>query len=225
MVPRLHQDGFVFLPKWRPNEKTITIARSIGTVLDIPALLPQSNIPTVQTLAPRNSADSLRNQYSGTYGLTEFPLHTDLAHWAQPPRYMMLRCRVGSRAVNTRLLHSSVLISMFGETHLRHALTRPRRSQNHATLCLLPLFFCVDGNCGFRWDPLFTVPMNTLATQVGMIMSTNAWDKSKLVILSLANRDDTLIVDNWRCLHGRSTVPATDLERKVERVYLREIVT
>ena len=90
-------------------------------------------------------------------------------------------------------------------------------------LCLLPLRFCVDGTYGFRWDPLFLVPMNASASRVAEIMSTNTWDQSQLLSLTLSRRGDTLVIDNWRCLHGRSRVSVIDRERRLERVYLSEI--
>lgn len=219
----LDRVGYVLLLRWRRDETTIAIGQSIGSVLDIHALLPRGNVPTVQTLKPRHEADSSANRYSGTYGLDEFPLHTDLAHWTLPPRYFVLRCQNGSRAVSTRLLANSTLASVLDTATLRRALVRPRRAGPNGTLCLLPLVFCRDGICGFRWDPLFLVPMNEAASRVAKIMHPHTWHVSKS--LTLAERGDTLIVDNWRFLHGRSRISMTDIDRRLERVYLSEIHT
>ena len=163
----LHRNGYILLPGWRREETTVAIGRSIGKVVDVQALLPQSAIPIVQTLEPRYKADSLSTRYSGTYGLSEFPLHTDLAHWMRPPRYLLLRCRRGKRAVTTRLLTSSALASVLGIAILHRALLRPRRSGRNGMLCLLPLVFYSENICGFRWDSLFLVPMNEAASEVG----------------------------------------------------------
>ena len=54
-------------------------------------------------------------------------------------------------------------------------------------------------------------------------MSTGAWDPAQLIAFTLTNPGDTLIVDNWRFLHGRSCVPAVDVNRRIERVYLSEL--
>ena len=223
IASQLHQNGYVLLPEWHRKETTIAITRLLGTVVDVGALLPESSISTVQILKPRHKTRSSSNQYSGTYGLAEFPLHTDLAHWAQPPRYFILRCQKGTHEVTTPLLPSSVLDSILGTITLRRALARPRRSIQNGVLLLLPLVFCIDGIRGFRWDPLFLVPMNDIATRVAEIMLIKAWNKSKLTSLVLAKQGDTLIVDNWRCLHGRSSVSVTNIDRKLERVYLSEI--
>lgn len=39
----------------------------------------------------------------------------------------------------------------------------------------------------------------------------------------LKNPGDTLIIDNWTTLHGRSEVEKSSNDRVIERVYLREI--
>ena len=225
ITAHLHRNGYVLLPSWRREQTTIAIGRSIGAVVDIQALLPQSGIHTVQTLKPRQEDGSLNNRYSGTYSLDEFPLHTDLAHWTRPPRYFLLRCQNGSSTVATKLLANSTLLSVMGASTLNRALVRPRRAAGDDPLCLLPLVFFAENLYGFRWDPLFLVSMNAASNRVAQIMSNHAWYQSKLVSLTLAERGDTLIVDNWRFLHGRSRVSPADIDRRLERIYLSEIHT
>src|SRR5262245_33113520 len=87
--------GFTFLPRWQPKTTTLELAEYVGPVFDIGKFLPHSRIPIVQSLEPRREADAGNNKYSKSFGVKEFPLHTDLAHWALPPRYMILRCRIG----------------------------------------------------------------------------------------------------------------------------------
>ena len=221
IVDLLRQNGYVLLPRWRPEETTLSIGQSIGSVVEIEALLPRSNIPTVQTLKPQNKATSSNNRYSRSYGLDVFPLHTDLAHWVRPPRYFLLRCRNGCRTVATKLLTKAALASVLDDVMLRRALVRPRRVERNGILCLLPLVFYADDICGFRWDPLFLVPMNETANRVAKIMASQAWSLSES--LTMAERGDTLIVDNWNSLHGRSGVSIADVGRRLERVYLSEV--
>lgn len=222
---QLHQNGYVMLPEWYREETTISIAHSLGTVVDIRALLPQTHISTVQTLTPNHKTNSSDNHYTGTYGLAEFPMHTDLAHWARPPRYFILRCQKGTPEVTTKILPGSALYSILKMPLLRRALARPRQLGQNGLLLLLPLVFQVGNIYGFRWDSLFLVPMNETATQVAEMLSMTSLYKSKLKSFSLARNGDTLIIDNWRCLHGRSKVPETEINRKIERVYLSEIHT
>lgn len=223
VADRLHQDGYVLFHGWRRTESTINIVKSIGSVIDVSTLLPSGDIPTVQTLRPHRKLDSSQNRYSGTYGLDEFPFHTDLAHWARPPRYLMLRCQKGSQDVATKLLACSTVVSALGSTVLHRALVRQRHVPTGEVLCILPLLFSIKGVSGIRWDPLFLVPMNKAAGQVAKAMKNHIWSKAEIVWLNLAEHGDTLILDNWRFLHGRSKVPIEDTDRLLERVYLSEI--
>ena len=221
IVSLLHRVGYVLLPAWRPSDTTAAVANSIGTIVNIDSLLPGTDIPTVQTLMPRCETTASLNEYSGTFGLNEFPFHSDLAHWVRPPRYLMLRCLNGSPTVATKVLNSSILTSVLGTKTLRKALARPRRVNPTTALCLLPLAFSVGGVDGLRWDPLFLVPMNSVARRVAELMHTQVWQFSEH--LTLVKRGDTLIIDNWRVLHGRSEVARLDIDRRVERVYLSEL--
>ena len=221
-VSALKERGYVHIPKWYPEATTIDLSKSIGKLVDIPALLPQTSIPTVQVLRPAREDHSSTNRYSGTYGLSEFPLHSDLAHWARPPRYLMLRCRCGTNSVVTRMLDSAVIVSEFGRSTLRRALARPRRPAPNGAIPLLSLMFRTEGNWGIRWDSLFLLPMNAAAGQFVEVMKTRSWDEAGLMSLTLAEPGDTIVLDNWRFLHGRGEVSVTDVNRCIERIYLSE---
>ena len=91
---------------------TAEVAVRVGRILEIDKLLPSSKIPTVQSLRPRQAVEAKQNQYSGHYGFDIFPFHTDLAHWALPPRYFLLRCLIGTEDVFTNVLPSSHVVGL-----------------------------------------------------------------------------------------------------------------
>lgn len=223
IAAQLHQRGHILISNFKADETTIAVASSLGEVADIPALLPQSGIPTVQELRPRLMTETGANKYSGNFGLGDFPLHTDLAHWAQPPRYFLLRCKVGSPTVVTRLLPLSALIPRVGAANLRRALVRPSRPPRGGVICILPVTFRVGEIEGIRWDSLFLVPMNNAAGAVAQALSDITTNSAATMELALVQPGDTLIVDNWHCLHGRGKVWPNDRDRKVERVYLTKL--
>jgi hypothetical protein len=225
LADQLHENGYIMLRDWHNEEKITSIARSLGTVVDIKTLLPKSNISTVQALKPGHKTESFSNTYTGTYGLGEFPIHTDLAHWARPPRYLMLRCKKGARGVTTKVLPYSELNSSLERSMLQQALARPRRTRPDDTVLLLPLVFRSRGVDGFRWDSLFLVPMNEAAKEVSGFLSSKFCVNSKAKSLVLARKGDAVIIDNWRCLHGRSKISENEMDRELERVYLSRIYT
>ena len=88
IADQLHKIGFVMLLGWRSEEKTISFARLLGTVVDIKTLLPESDFSTIQTVGPGHKTEPSSYTYTCTYGPGEYPVDTDLAHWARLPRYL-----------------------------------------------------------------------------------------------------------------------------------------
>lgn len=225
IASRVRADGYCFITQLNPDADTQGIAKSLGSVVDIPSLLPNADIESLQTITPKLSSQAQRNSYSSEFGLGIFPLHTDLSHWARPPRYFVLRAIAGAPDVQTILLPATALISVFGTTTLARALVRPRHARSSGELVALPLLFEVDGKQGLRWDNTFVTPLNAAATQVAEFMALARWDCSLEISVTFIAPGDTLIVDNWRFLHGRSAVPPGSTNRRLERVYLLELTT
>jgi L-asparagine oxygenase len=192
-------------------------------VIEIERLLPERGITTVQRLIPRDTSASIKNQYSDNFGMSEFPLHTDLAHWARPPRYFILRALTGSSFVPTTLLDGSAVIAAVGHSTFRRALALPRRWRRSKPHCLLPLAFRENDVFGLRWDSLFLIPANSAALEVASVFSTATWKKPEFHKVALTDSGDTLIVDNWRVLHGRGRIPPSETSRALERIYLSEL--
>ena len=71
----VNDSGFAILRNHLPEDSSLAAFSQIGTVLRLP------RVADVQVLAPRSEIESYPNTYSGNYGWSEFPLHTDLSHW------------------------------------------------------------------------------------------------------------------------------------------------
>lgn len=211
---RIRACGYAYLASFKPNSTTMQIATELGEPIEI------SGIPTVQQIVPREQENAPRNLYSGNYGLGHFPLHTDLAHWYIPPHYIILRCIVPSSTVFTRLIEFARCLRGIPESTIQRAQFLPRRNvagKKH----LLRVYQEIEAYHLLRWDELFIVPANHEAVEVQNPLIL-AMSKCSPVELSLSHPADTLIIDNWRMLHGRSSVPLNGLERIVERAYLGE---
>ena len=81
--------GFVIISGHLPELSGLPAFSELGKVVKLPG------VAEVQVLTPRHEATTSPNTYSGNFGIHAFPLHTDLAHWFLPPRYLALRCVVG----------------------------------------------------------------------------------------------------------------------------------
>jgi alpha-ketoglutarate-dependent taurine dioxygenase len=209
----LDRDGFVLLHGDMPNLETIIAVSRFGDPLTLPGL------DTIQRLRPLEAKQSTPNTYSGNYGLDDFPLHTDMAHWVLPPRYLLLRCIVGSQGVATRILDGHNVIGKLGEGMLSRALVQPRRPLDN-TRALLRLLDSRNGSKKLlRWDDLFITPATTssAATCESFSLLTRSLEPHEIFLRSPG---DTLLVDNWRMLHGRSRAGPEDSARHIERAYL-----
>jgi len=215
--------GFAFVREWEPSLTTEQIASKLGEPLDIKQYLPNSGIEKIQTLRPKEASEKLMNQYSGSYGLDAFPFHSDLAHWRIPPRYFLLRCIVGSREVLTSLIPSLILEQEIGKQTLKLVLVVPRRKSNLQAICPMPIIFKNNQSIGIRWDFLFLQPLNDAAHKAYQTMNSIAWEEQQIKSICLEKAGDTLIVDNWKILHNRSSVPNMSRNRRIERIYFSKI--
>lgn len=210
----LREQGFVVIEEDSVGWESRDAMRRFGRLLTLPGLA------EVQTLKLREREGTTPNTYSGNYGRGEFPLHTDLAHWSLPPRYFVLRCVVGAEGVPTRLVDGLDLIEAVGELRMSRAVVRPRRpiAGRQSLLRLL------DAHAGaklLRWDDLFIVPVTTEGKRAFEVVRHHL-ALAKPIEITLFRPGDTLIVDNWRMLHGRAAALPT-VTRQLDRAYFDEL--
>jgi len=218
----LSQQGYSFIPCWESESDTETVVQSIGDILRISEMRGYESVPDIQRLKPRGASRSLKYRYSSHYGMGNFPLHTDLAHWLKPPRYLVLRCIVGSASVVTNIFPSSILVENLGANTINRAVVKLRRNTIQSANCLLPVLFSDGDVQAIRWDSLFLVPMNGKSQEIYDYLNSGS-PESEVIGKKLVNSGDTLIIDNWTVLHGRSMVDELDRNRLIERVYLTHI--
>jgi L-asparagine oxygenase len=208
--------GFGLIPQHLPERATLSAVSVLGAVTRV------AGLADVQVLAPRSRVEATPNVYSGTFGHGVFPLHTDLAHWFTPPRYLALRCRSGGEGVSTLLLDGKDLIAGIGELSLRRSMVQPRRPIEGSRPLLRLLDFRSGETC-LRWDGLFVrAATRESAATCGEV--TKYLAEAVPLEITLLRPGDTLVVDNWRMLHGRSSVPPSSVSRRIERVYLGELL-
>ncbi|WP_194933748.1 Fe(II)-2OG oxygenase family protein [Pseudomonas neuropathica] len=212
-------NGYAFTRTFLPKSSTQEIAIRLGSILDPQKIAPGHGIATVQTLKPRESSDLDLQTYGGVYGRNEFPLHSDYAHWGSPPHFLMLRCLEGTPSVSTYLLPASDILE-HADGLAERAVVVPRRAQPGRMLCPMPVCFRDGGYAGLRWDYLFLKPLNQAAIRVGE--SIKSIQDIRRIDVCLADPGDTLIIDNWRMLHGRSSVPSAT-HRRLERIYVSKL--
>jgi L-asparagine oxygenase len=217
----LKRDGFSVRSGLESSMSITEVAQRLGSIIDVQTLLPSSGIPTVQSLRPRDMGEVGRNQYSGHYGFGTFPVHTDLAHWALPPLYLLLRSVVGADDVFTHVLPWEPIVGLVGAATLRTAVFASRKRKIGCS-GLVRAMSHHEGSTVLRWDPIFLTPVNQQAHALASTMLSPAWNKETVKIL-LHRPGDTIIIDNWRMLHGRGRVSPDSKARHIDRVYLSKV--
>jgi len=212
---QIQKDGYVFLREYRTDSDDTEVASTIGK----PSY--SRGESAVHFLSPRTKDKATPNTYSGIYGYKKFPFHTDLAHWKNPPRYLLLRCVVGFREVSTLIADGSEIIRSAGALSLSRALVQPRRPID-GKLPLLRLLEDIEGKMLLRWDKVFLRPASNAGSN-GMLLFQSAIEKCSPSAFFLTDKGDTLILDNWRMLHARSNVNENHAGRKIMRAYFEEL--
>lgn len=164
-------------------------------------------------LRPTAAAVSRRRSLSSIYSIAEFPLHVDTAHWITPARFLLLAClRPGSGDRRTVLLDvPSVCLSdaerlLLSSTPLR--VRNGRHSFFSTALSKGRGFARVDRGC--------MSPVNSEGDRVLDFFAETRWATNLEEVAWEAGK--ILVVDNWRCLHGRGNAVRSDEDRMLLRV-------
>jgi hypothetical protein len=208
LVRKLHSDGYVEIAETNPSVSTLQFARELSAAIGTVAS------ESVESIVASPEGVKPPNTYGGNYGYGQLPLHTDLAHWYLPPRYVLLRCISGTQSVKTHLFNRRQLEKWIPTSLMQRALFSPRR-RLEGKVFLLRMF--TDEL--FRWDQLFLRPQNAAAREAVEQMQEVA-SKLPTINVALSQAGQTLLIDNWNVLHGRSAVPPTESNRKLDRIYL-----
>ena len=215
LIREVRDRGFAFRKRLLLDVSTEKLAQAIGEPIALSANSP------VHTLTPKSRDEAGYNTYSGNYGFGVFPLHTDMANWHAPPHYLMLRCLVGVDDVATAVVDPLPIIDKIKIENLARALMKPRR-RVAGSMSLLPLAARLDEGAMIRWDERYLRP----ASRAGGFYAAQIREHLRTVAtcrILLARPGDTVVIDNWKMLHGRAAVPEGSRSRRIERVYLKAL--
>jgi len=172
----------------------------------------------ITTLAPFDSGSARPNTASSLYGLDQFPMHTDFAHWPNPPRFLLFRSVGETSSIPTCILDSRRLNldSNLG-LDLKRAVWRVTRVSRQF-LCSASIAH--SGKHYLRWDPSVMVPYGDVATKIQPKLKhlLNEVGNCYSETILWKNNQQVLILDNWRMLHSRPAVPLQHVGRRLERI-------
>lgn len=196
-------------------EKLMTFALTFGT--PVPA---KRGGPLVEELIVRSSQDLGYRSLSTRYGKGSFPLHTDGAFLPNPPRYLFLRLKEGSRLPRaTTLMDASRLSLSEDDIHLLKRALFGIRGGGRPFLA--PIATATEpGGIAYRYD------INCMAPR------TRAAEKAFSSMEAAIDRQEperiewevgmVLVIDNHRLLHGRASSGCEDEVRVLQRISIAE---
>ncbi|HWO18326.1 MAG TPA: TauD/TfdA family dioxygenase [Kofleriaceae bacterium] len=179
----------------------LDVARSLGE--PVPLRRGTSVISNLKVLT-RNRA--LPRSLSAVHGEGAFPLHSDAAHWPQPPRFVLLYAPSGADVRRPTLLADTrdLLnhLSLPEIDLLRRGVLRVRSGRSSRLTTI------VDRLGIIRFDADCMEPANTTGEKAVRLVSS--WVDACDPIHVTWTLGRLLILDNWRCLHGRDAAPHID---------------
>ena len=208
---QLKEQGWTIVHGITSQLDLLAVALSVGR----PKSCPTGEI--VKLLIPRLSEESRDRTLSGTYGTGHFPLHTDTAFWPLPSRYLVFRATGDIRRATT-LLSFAVLLEKLGTDFRRLAERSIWSATTHSKAFYCSMVFKVGNERCWRYDTQCMSPANKAASQVRQILNTRMAEIRETELYW--TKGTSVVVDNWKVLHGRGPMPVGERQRILERIYV-----
>ena len=205
----LRRRGWAMFRTGPSPKRILALAEELG----IPIAPP--NRPALHCLPARPENTAAVNTYSGRFGMGEFPLHTDMANWTTPPRYVLLRRKSPDASVPTLVADPVIPLQSVDLAQLKKGIWVGRAARRSFVCNLLAM---KNGHHLFRWDPVTLKPLTDDARNVQAELEA-ILRKGKVTPIDYDD-ETTVVLDNWRILHAR---PRVLIEQRVmERVLVME---
>jgi hypothetical protein len=212
----LQRSGWALVPTKNPAEGMRCIAATLGEIIQ------PERAPAIHQLRATTESEARNGTYSSRFGLGAFPLHTDMANWTTPPRYVLLRHHSGAEDIQTLLFDSGVLIEALGSDLFRQGVWSARGPRGRFLCNVLSRR---RGRQLFRWDVQALTPQTLEAQRASDAIGSylNQTADRDIVPVKLGGREVVLVLDNWRIMHARPSVPSSSASRTLERIFVGEV--
>ncbi|MGB1800544.1 MAG: hypothetical protein ACPHLK_06915 [Gammaproteobacteria bacterium] len=206
----LQKKGWLEIKGLRSPDDLAEIANQLGQIR------PHPNGEYIFNLRPSNGSNSTRGTFSNVYGYAEFPLHTDLAFWLLPARYVVLGM-INKSDSYTNVILTTDVFSELGKDVTNYARDSIYIIDTIEGKKYSSLFFRSQSLTGFKFDSNCMKPVNGHAKLFHNKITACLNDIETTSIHWTGNK--AVVIDNWNTLHGRGRVNASDKNRNLMRVY------
>lgn len=210
---KLNQVGWLEFHGSLTENGLISLAKSFGQIQRHP------NGAEVFTLKPKVGLNSTIGTFTDKFGLGRFPLHTDTAFYSKPIRYMILSMNKPSEAFTT-ILPIDRLFEKLNQNDKYLATRAIYKIKTNESSFYTSLIVEKNGIKYIRYDPTCMFPVNNSAREFEIILN-EIFKQVKPENITW-NKPKTIIIDNWKVLHGRSCVNLNE-QRELKRIYINEL--
>jgi len=208
-IETLKTEGIVIVENICSKTELTNLANSVGRIR------PHPNGKDVVTLISTNGENSLPGTFSNTYGLSEFPFHTDTAFWGLPARYIVMGMISTSPCttnyISLREINKLITGDIFNKARRAIYLVETFEGSKYTS----PVFD-IGESCGFKFDPNIMTPVNDYAIRFNIELLA-ALEKVEIKKIEWSG-NKAVVFDNWNFLHSRSAVKNEN--REMFRIYL-----
>ncbi|MFC6268913.1 TauD/TfdA family dioxygenase [Frigoriflavimonas asaccharolytica] len=207
---QLSTNGWTEFKSGSTDIELISIASEIGNILKHP------NGQDVFILKPKLKNEASYGTFSSKHGLSNFPLHTDTAFYKNPARYILMHS-LQSNNCETTILRKIDFWDLLTDLDKKKAeraiyLVKTNREKFYTSL-----IFNQKNESGIKYDSTCMFPFNKYAKEFDEIFQETIKKIEPIKIEWTEGK--TLIIDNWKNLHGRKSAEA-ETNRILKRIYI-----
>lgn len=206
----LREKGWITFNSGSTDSELISIASKFGSIIKHP------NGQDVFNLKPKLENESLLGTFSNKHGLNDFPLHTDTAFYKNPARFILMHS-VKSNNCDTTILRKIDFWDLLTDLDKKKAeraiyLVKTNREKFYTSF-----IFKENNEYGIKYDPTCMLPFNKYAKEFDQTFQQLISAIEPIRIKWTEGK--TLIIDNWKNLHGRKSAEK-DITRVLKRIYI-----
>jgi hypothetical protein len=176
-------------------------------------ILRRLQVKTTECSVLRNFEPTVarNNTLSSRYGRDAFPIHTDFAARAEPPRFILLFAGRPREAATT-LYNTEEVVSYFG---LKYLLSANFLVKSGTKNFYAPFLINRNGHWAFRFNGDTMKPLNENARNICEFVLDQKWKNFTRVDWQVQK---VVLIDNWRIMHSREAISKTDEGAVLRRI-------
>jgi hypothetical protein len=192
----IEKDGWVVIDEY--SGELLNLIENICSKLEL-----EISLHNFKKLIPKDKNEVEHFSLSSSYGLKEFPLHTDGAEYKTPPRFLVLRALsnspTGTCIADANSICDSNICDSKWSVKTKDGIVKTKLFELHPKYNIEFIRFnrlsmkCDEGE-----------KLEVYKAIDNLTVSSILWTKNK-----------TIIIDNWRVLHGRQTIIEEDYEKRI----------